>query len=182
MAKTNQTLAERCRQIEFLVLDVDGVLTDGSIVYDDQNGETKAFHVRDGAGLRIWQMMGKRSAIITGRQSAIVERRAQETGVTAVIQGATEKLPALAGLLARENLKPEQTCFVGDDIPDLPVLKHCGLAVAVPDACPEVLTVADYITQTPGGKGAVRETIELILRCQGLWRQLVARFESQSVS
>jgi 3-deoxy-D-manno-octulosonate 8-phosphate phosphatase (KDO 8-P phosphatase) len=179
MTDSDITLAERCRRIDLLIVDVDGVLTDGRIVYGDTAVETKAFHVRDGAGLRVWQMMGKRSAIITGRRSPIVERRAEETGIARVIQGASEKLPAFAELLAQEQLKPEQACFVGDDIPDLPVLNNCGLAVAVPDACPEARQAAHYITQTPGGRGAVRETVELILRCQGLWQQLVERFASQ---
>jgi len=175
----SETLAERCRRIDLLVVDVDGVLTDGGIVYGDGGVETKAFHVRDGAGLRVWQMLGKRSAILTGRRSPIVERRAEETGISRVIQGAAEKLPAFAELLAREGMKPEQACFVGDDIPDLPVLRNCGLAVAVPDACPEARQAAHYVTRMPGGRGAVREAVELILRCQGLWHGLVEKFDGQ---
>lgn len=174
-----ETLAERCRRIELLVIDVDGVLTDGGIVYDDGGAETKTFHVRDGAGVRIWQMLGKRSAILSGRRSPVVERRAQEMGVDRVIQGASEKLPAFAELLAQERLAAGQACFVGDDLPDLPVLRNCGLAVAVPDACPEARQAAHFVTRTAGGEGAVRETVELILRCQGLWQGLVERFDGQ---
>ncbi len=179
MADANEPLAERCRRVELLVLDVDGVLTDGRIVYDDRGGESKSFHVRDGAGVRVWQMLGKRSAILTGRQSAVVERRAAEMGVHRVVQGAAEKLPAFAELLALERLTPGQACYVGDDLPDVPVLRNCGLAVAVPDACPEARRAAHYVTRTPGGHGAVRETVELILRCQGLWHGLAERFDGQ---
>jgi 3-deoxy-D-manno-octulosonate 8-phosphate phosphatase (KDO 8-P phosphatase) len=179
MADTNESLAERCRRVELLVLDVDGVLTDGRIVYDDRGAETKAFHVRDGTGLRVWQMLGKRGAVLTGRSSAVVERRAAELGVHRVIQGASDKLPAFAELLALEQVKPEQVCYVGDDLPDVPVLRNCGLAVAVPDACPEARQAAHYVTRTPGGRGAVRETVELILRCQGLWQGLAERFDGQ---
>jgi 3-deoxy-D-manno-octulosonate 8-phosphate phosphatase (KDO 8-P phosphatase) len=100
-------------------------------------------------------------------------------GVGRVVQGASEKLPAFAELLAQERLTPGQACYIGDDIPDLPVLRNCGLAVAVPDACPEARQAAHYLTQTPGGAGAVRETVELILRCQGLWQGLIERFDGQ---
>jgi YrbI family 3-deoxy-D-manno-octulosonate 8-phosphate phosphatase len=174
-----ETLADRCRRIELLVIDVDGVLTDGGIVYDDHGAELKSFHVRDGAAVRIWQMVGKRSAVLSGRRSPVVERRAQEMGIDRVIQGVSEKLPAFAELLAQERLAAVQACFVGDDLPDLPVLRNCGLAVAVPDACPEARQAAQFVTQTPGGKGAVRETVELILRCQGLWQGLVEKFDGQ---
>jgi len=179
MGDGNESLAVRCRRVELLIIDVDGLLTDGPVVYDDGGVETKEFHVRDGAGLRIWQMQGKRSAIITGRSSPVVNRRAEETGISRVIQGASEKLPAFTELLALENLRPEQACYIGDDLPDLPVLRNCGLAVAVPDACPEVRASAHYVTSTAGGLGAVREAIELILRCQGLWQGLVERLGGQ---
>jgi 3-deoxy-D-manno-octulosonate 8-phosphate phosphatase (KDO 8-P phosphatase) len=181
MALTVDSLAQRCRRIEILVMDVDGVLTDGRVVYSDSGVETKAFHVRDGAGLRIWQMLGKRSAILTGRNSPIVQRRSEETGVSRVIQGAAEKLPAFVELLAQERMRPEQAGYVGDDIPDLPVMRNCGLAVTVPDACPEAKRAAHFVTRTAGGRGAVREVVELILRCQGLWHGLVARFEGQTL-
>lgn len=169
------TLQERCAAIELLVLDVDGVLTDGGIVYGGDGVELKAFHVRDGAGLKLWQQAGKRSAVITGRTSPIVEVRAQEVGIGFVYQGASEKLPAFQSLLQAAGVKPEAVCYVGDDLPDLPLLRHSGLAVAVADACAEVRADAHYITRAAGGRGAVRETIELILRCQGSWQDVVAR-------
>jgi 3-deoxy-D-manno-octulosonate 8-phosphate phosphatase (KDO 8-P phosphatase) len=173
------TLRERCLGIDWLVLDVDGVLTDGGIAYADDGRELKQFHVRDGSGLKIWQYLGKKSAILTGRTSAIVDHRAAEVGVEVVMQGAIEKMPAYRRLLQSHGVRPEQICFIGDDVPDLPVLKNCGLAVAVADACPDVLAVAHQVTRAAGGRGAVRETLEMILRCQGLWQRLLGRFEHE---
>ncbi len=173
------SLQERCRRIDMLVLDVDGVLTDGGIIYADNGVELKQFHVRDGSGLKIWQFLGKRAAIISGRTTRVVEVRAAELGIAPVYQGAAEKMPAYRRLLADGNLRPEQVCFIGDDVPDLPVLLHCGLAVAVADACPEARAAAYHVTAAPGGRGAVRETIELVLRCQGLWQQVVDRFRGE---
>jgi YrbI family 3-deoxy-D-manno-octulosonate 8-phosphate phosphatase len=175
-------LAERIASIELLVLDVDGVLTPGSITYSDAGAELKAFHVRDGSGLKIWQFVGRRAAVITGRSSPTVERRAQEVGIELVIQGAVAKLPAYRQVLEMTGLCPKQVCAVGDDLPDLPVLGSVGLAVAVADACPEVRAEAQYVTQAAGGSGAVRETIELILRCQGEWQKTVRHFRDQRLA
>jgi YrbI family 3-deoxy-D-manno-octulosonate 8-phosphate phosphatase len=166
---TQHSLASRCQQIELLVVDVDGVLTDGGIIYGDSGIEVKAFHVRDGAGLKLWQAAGKQAALISGRASRVVEVRAAEVGIGMVFQGIGEKLLAYRQVLAAAGMRPEQVCFIGDDLPDLPVLGNCGLAVAVADACSDVRAVAHYITRTPGGRGAVREVIELILRCQEKW-------------
>ena len=166
------SLADRCRAVELLVLDVDGVLTAGGIVYGAGAGEVieyKQFHVRDGSGLKVWRQAGKRSAILTGRTSRVVEVRAAELGIDAVIQGVADKAAAFAVLLEAQGFDPEQVAFVGDDTPDVPVLLRCGLAVAVADACPEVRRIAHYITHRPGGRGAVREVIERVLRCQGRW-------------
>src|SRR5206468_9741780 len=107
--------------------------------------------------------------------------RAAEVGIGTVVQGAIEKMPAYRQILASTGLRPEQVCFVGDDIPDLPVLRNCGLAVAVADACPDVSADAHYVTRAPGGRGAVREAIELILRCQGHWHRVVERFRGQEL-
>lgn len=174
------TLAQRCRPIEMLLVDVDGVLTDGGIVYADDGVELKVFHVRDGSGLKIWQLVGKQAGIITGRVSRVVEVRAAELGLDPVVQGAADKAASYRAILSSRGLRPEQVCFVGDDVPDLPVLRHCGLAVAVADACPEVLADAHYVTATRGGQGAVRETIELILRCQGHWQRVMERFRDEA--
>ncbi|HMF19318.1 MAG TPA: HAD hydrolase family protein [Gemmataceae bacterium] len=170
------TLQDRCRRIELLIVDVDGVLTNGGIIYSDNDVELKVFHVRDGSGLKLWQMSGKRSAILSGRSAKMVDIRAAEVGVSQVIQGAADKVPAFQQLL--QGLAPEQACYVGDDLPDLPVLLRSGLAVAVADACPEVIAAAHYVTRAAGGRGAVRETIELILSAQGLWQGCVARFRN----
>jgi YrbI family 3-deoxy-D-manno-octulosonate 8-phosphate phosphatase len=174
------TLQDRCTRIELLVVDVDGVLTDGSIIYSDNGVELKVFHVRDGSGLKLWQQAGKKSAIISGRSANMVAVRAAEVGIGQVVQGAADKLPAFQGLL--QGLTPEQVCYVGDDVPDLPVLHRCGLAVAVADACPEVIAAAHYVTRAPGGRGAVRETIEFILSAQGLWQKLLAQYRNEKTS
>ena len=165
-----KTLRERCTGIELLIVDVDGVLTAGGIAYGSSDLEIKQFHVRDGSGLHLWHRAGKRSGIITGRSSPMVERRAAELGVGFVVQGAAEKEAAYRRLLAEAAVNDEAVCYVGDDLPDVSPLRLCGLAVAVADACAEARTVAHYITRTAGGCGAVRETIELILRCQGHWK------------
>lgn len=169
-------LAERCQAIELLLLDVDGVLTDGSIVYADNNVEQKRFHVRDGSGLKLWHRAGKRSAIISGRKSPVVDVRAAELGIGQVVQGAADKQAGFGQVLAAAGVRAEQVCAVGDDVPDLPLLRQCGLAVAVADACVEVRAAAHYITRTPGGGGAVREVIELLLRCQGEWQKAIEPF------
>jgi len=161
-----KTLRERCSAIELLIVDVDGVLTAGGIVYGYPELEIKQFHVRDGSGLHLWHRAGKRTGLITGRSSPVVARRAAELAIGFVMQGAAEKLPAYRHLLTEAGVVDEAVCYIGDDVPDLPPMRLCGLAVAVADACAEARAVAHYITQTPGGRGAVREAIELILRCQ----------------
>lgn len=173
------TLAQRCAAIRLLVLDVDGVLTDGGIIYTEDGGEIKRFHVRDGSGIKLWTELGRSAGIITGRRAKLVERRAAELGIKHVIQGAADKLAALRTLLQQVGFTKDQVCYLGDDLPDLPILGNCGLAVAVADACPEVAAAAHYVTRKPGGQGAVREVIELILRCQGEWQKLVERLRSE---
>ncbi|MBA4187066.1 MAG: phenylphosphate carboxylase subunit delta [Planctomycetaceae bacterium] len=169
-------LTERAAKIELLLLDVDGVLTDGSIVYTDDGVEIKRFHVRDGSGLKLWHTSGKRSAIVSGRRSKAVERRAAELGIAPVLQGRHEKLPAFEAVLAETGLRPEQVCAIGDDLPDVPVLKRVGLAIAVADACPELRAIAHYVTAVPGGHGAVRDAIEWLLRLRGVWDEVVGQF------
>ncbi len=162
-------LAARVARIELLLLDVDGVLTDGSILYTDSGQELKRFHVRDGTGLNLWRSAGKRAAIVSGRASAAVDRRAAELGVAPVLQGRSDKLPAFAEVLAVTGFAPEQVCTVGDDLQDVPVAKAAGVAIAVADACPELRAVADYVTAVPGGRGAVRDAVEWLLKSQGRW-------------
>src|SRR5258708_30155625 len=142
---SDTTLSARIARIELLLLDVDGVLTDGRIIYADDGREIKAFHVRDGAAIRFWIEAGKQVAVISGRNSPVVAKRAAELGIARIVQGAGSKLPALRGLLAEMRLKPEQVCIVGDDLPDWPLLRSCGLGVAVADACPELRASAHWI-------------------------------------
>lgn len=167
--RLSRPLRERCAAIEVLVLDVDGVLTEGGIIHGTGGLEIKRFHVRDGSGLKLWAAAGKRAAIITGRSSPVVDVRAAEVSVAHVRQGVTDKQTALERLLQELAVGHEQVCCMGDDWPDLGPLSRCGLAVAVADACPETRAVAHHVTRAAGGRGAVRETIELILRCQGRW-------------
>lgn len=166
-----KTLGERCRAIELLVVDVDGVLTAGGIILGAAE-EIKRFHTRDGFGFHRWHKAGKRSAIITGRRSAAVERRAAELGIGFVVQGAADKGSPYQRVLAEAGVAAESACCIGDDVPDLPLLRECGLAVAVADASAELRAIAHYITRTPGGGGAVREVVQLILRCQGHWEAI----------
>jgi 3-deoxy-D-manno-octulosonate 8-phosphate phosphatase (KDO 8-P phosphatase) len=167
-------LKTRAAAVRLLVLDVDGVLTDGRITYTSNGVEVKSFHVRDGSGIKFWQRLGGQVAIISGRSSAAVDVRAAELGVTMVVQGAADKLAALKDLLQGTGVPADEACGVGDDLPDVPLLRACGLAVAVADACPETRGAAHYVTQAAGGHGAVREVVELVLRAQGRWDQLVA--------
>ncbi len=140
--------------------------------------EVKAFHVRDGSGLKFWMQLGKQAAIITGRSSPVVDRRAAELGMTAVVQGAADKRVAYDRMLHEQGLEPAAVCYVGDDLPDLPLLRACGLAVAVADACAEAKAAAHYVTTALGGHGAVREVVELILQTQGRWHEVTARYEA----
>jgi 3-deoxy-D-manno-octulosonate 8-phosphate phosphatase (KDO 8-P phosphatase) len=156
-----------------LVLDVDGVLTDGRIVYTDAGAELKAFHVRDGSGLKLWASLGKKAGIITGRRSSIIERRARELDIAHVMQGVDDKHAAFVQMLQAAEVTPDATCAIGDDIVDVPLLRSAGLAITVADACAEAKEDADYVTTARGGRGAVRETIELILRAQGSWQRIV---------
>jgi 3-deoxy-D-manno-octulosonate 8-phosphate phosphatase (KDO 8-P phosphatase) len=180
-AAPQRSLQERCLAIELLVMDVDGTLTEGGIVHGSSGLELKQFHVRDGSGLKCWREAGKKSAIVTGRSSPIVEVRARELGVATVVQGAADKFPAYRHLLAESGLSPDKVCYIGDDLPDVAPLRHCGLAIAVADAAADVLAEAHFVTRTLGGRGAVRETIELILRCQGLWQPMLDRLRGESL-
>jgi 3-deoxy-D-manno-octulosonate 8-phosphate phosphatase (KDO 8-P phosphatase) len=176
MANAKVDLIDRASRIELLLLDVDGVLTDGSIVYASDGSEIKRFHVRDGSGLKFWHVAGKRSAIISGRTSVAVDRRAQELGIATVLQGRADKLQALDSVLSVTGLQPDRVCAIGDDLPDLPVLLKVGLSVAVADACQEVRESADQITTAAGGHGAVRETIEWLMKLQGIWDGVVKSY------
>lgn len=166
-------------RIRLLVLDVDGVLTDGRIVYDSAGAETKAFSAADGQGIKYWLRAGHQAALLTGRDSPVVGRRAEELGISLVRTGAKDKLPVFDDLLEEAGCTAEETCAVGDDLPDLPILARSGLAVAVPGAPEAVRRVAHYVTRAAGGAGAVRETIELLLRYQDRWEGVTQRYEDR---
>jgi YrbI family 3-deoxy-D-manno-octulosonate 8-phosphate phosphatase len=171
-------LEQRCQEIELVLADVDGVLTPGQIVFNNQGIETKQFHIRDGLGIRLWQRAGYKFGLITGRSSHIVKIRAAELDVEIVRQTAEDKLPVAQEILTQLGLQPHQACYIGDDLPDLPVLKAVGLGVAVADACQEVRDAAHYVTKLGGGWGAVRETLEVILKAQRRWDDLIQKYTS----
>jgi len=164
------------RHVRLLVLDVDGVLTDGRIILDSEGQETKQFYVRDGSAIKWLIRAGVEVAWLSGRSSPVVARRAQELGVEKVVQGAKQKLPAFRALLRRTDCRAEEVCYLGDDLPDIPVLREAGIACAVADAPAEVKAVCQVVTRAAGGRGAVREVAERILRARGAWNRLLARY------
>jgi 3-deoxy-D-manno-octulosonate 8-phosphate phosphatase (KDO 8-P phosphatase) len=166
----------RARAVRLVILDVDGVLTDGRIIYGTGGMELKAFDVQDGHGVKMFHRAGLRTAILTGRTSEVVARRAEELGIADVVQNVRDKLSAYRELLARHALADAQAACIGDDVTDLPLFARAGLAVAVPGAVPEARAAAHYVTGRTGGRGAVREVLDLILKAQGLWDEALARY------
>ena len=179
MAETvpDERLLNKIRKVRLLILDVDGVMTDGRIIIDDAGLESKQFDVRDGHGLKILMRCDIGVALLTGRRSEVVEHRAADLGITEVYQGVWNKAEAFAGILERHKLASGETAYVGDDVVDIPLLKRVGFSVAVADAVPEARKVADYVTKRAGGQGAVREVCEMILTAQGRWEEVAARYE-----
>jgi 3-deoxy-D-manno-octulosonate 8-phosphate phosphatase (KDO 8-P phosphatase) len=169
-------LSDACRRVELILSDVDGVLTDGQIWYDNQGIELKGFHIRDGLGIRLWQRAGFRFGILTARASHIVKLRAGELGIDIVRQGFEDKLPAAQEIIRECRLTPEQVCYIGDDLTDLPVMRAVGLGAAVADAPAELRSSAALTTQLPGGRGAVRELIETILKAKNRWEDAVQQY------
>lgn len=165
-------LVERLHLIGLVVIDVDGTLTDGGIILGEKE-ELKVFHIKDGFGIRMLMKAGLEVAIITGRESGAVNRRAAELGVPYVIQGQDNKGEAVGRLAAELGVGRSEVLSIGDDIPDLPVFRRSGICVAVADAAPEVIDAADWVTSLPGGHGAVRELAEFILRARNLWDDLI---------
>jgi len=170
-------LETRCQPIELIVSDVDGVMTDGGLILNNEGIETKQFHVHDGMGIQIWRRAGYSFGLLTSRNSHIVKVRATELGVDIVRQGFESKLPALREIAAGRNLELSQICFLGDDLSDLSTMRAVGLGVAVADAVTDVREAAHYVTKLAGGRGAVRETIELILKSKHRWQDVLRRFE-----
>ena len=167
-------------QITVLALDVDGVLTDGRIAFDPvTNKELKFFHVHDGLGITLWQRVGFHVILLSGRSAKCVALRAEELQIPHIIQHSTDKIAELDRVLSEIGCTPEQTCFVGDDLGDIPVMQHVGYAIAVHNAVQEVKTIADWMTTRNGGDGAVREVIEHLMVANNTWDQALESIQTE---
>jgi len=164
------------KKIRLLLLDVDGVMTDGRIIYDNHGGETKAFDVKDGHGLKLIQRAGIQVGIITGRESAVVARRAEELGIELVYQGAKNKILPFREILLKLALQPEEVAYIGDDIVDLPILRQVGFAATVADAVEDVKAHVHLVAKRRGGRGAVREICDLILKESDRWNAVTHHY------
>jgi len=169
-------LAINLTDIKILVMDVDGVLTDGTLIINADGSESKGFNSLDGHGIRMWQRAGLKVAFLSGRDSEPTRRRAQQLEIDHCIQDCHNKLPALKELAEKLDLEAEAIAYIGDDLTDLPSIRYAGFSVAVADAVDEVKQYADYVTTRAGGRGAVREVIEYILKNTGKWRQLMNKY------
>jgi 3-deoxy-D-manno-octulosonate 8-phosphate phosphatase (KDO 8-P phosphatase) len=167
--------SETARPIRMILSDVDGIMTDGSIVIDNSGVETKTFHVRDGLAVKLWQQAGFEFGILTSRNSRIVKIRAAELSIAVVRQGFEDKLAAAREIFSALNIQPNEVCYIGDDLPDLPVLNIVGLSVTVQDAVEEVKAASQWVLNTAGGRGAIRELVERLLKAKGRWEDCVPR-------
>jgi len=168
----------KLEKIKLLIMDVDGVLTDGKIIIDSDGRETKFFDVQDGFGLVMLRRAGLKTAILSARASRVISHRAKDLKIDRVYQDAYPKIDFYRKALRTFRLKDEEVCFIGDDLPDVEVLKRVGFAVSVPNGTPEAKQVAHYVTKNRGGEGAVREVIELIMKAQGVWPNHLPRKRS----
>lgn len=171
-------IERRAARIKLLLMDCDGVLTDGRLMLLENGDEQKSFNVRDGHGIVLLHRAGLHSGIISGRTSSFVNRRAAELGMKSelVRQGSLNKIKDFEELLARAGISDDEVAFVGDDVTDIPLMQRSEFAVAVADAAPETLAAAHYVTRAPGGHGAIREVCEIILKAQGHWSRLMERY------
>jgi 3-deoxy-D-manno-octulosonate 8-phosphate phosphatase (KDO 8-P phosphatase) len=169
-------LRRKARKIKLLLLDVDGVLTDGGIVIDERGLESKRFDVRDGQGITLLKRAGVEVGFVSGRSSGAVRQRADDLGVKWVFQGIQNKAEIYQRIKKRTGLKDEHIAYAGDDMVDLPILRAAGLALTVPDGWPGIRPMVDYVTEAAGGRGAVREIAELILTAQNRWKDLLGRY------
>ena len=167
---------KKLKHTQLLLLDVDGVLTDGSIIYNDEGSETKIFNARDGFGLKLVMSVGIEVGLVTGRSSKALRHRCANLGIDHLFDGVGDKAKMLEKIVAQTGIGPEHAAFVGDDLPDLPLMKRVGLSIAVADAHEIVRQKADWTTQAPGGHGSVREVCEALLTAQGLWDEIIARY------
>ena len=173
---SEKKLLEIAKKIKLLILDVDGVLTDGSIIIDNKGNELKSFHVRDGHGIKMLLKKGIHVAIITGRYSKVVEKRAQELSIRDVFQKSHDKRGPYRQLVQKYSLDDSEIAYAGDDIVDMPLFTLCGLPVAVADAHETVKAIAKMITREKGGRGAVRELCDFILKAKGLWKDIMDEY------
>jgi 3-deoxy-D-manno-octulosonate 8-phosphate phosphatase (KDO 8-P phosphatase) len=171
-----QDIDTRAKRIKLLLMDCDGVLTDGQLELLENGDEQKTFHARDGQGISLFHRAGLKTGILSGRASGAVERRARELGMTYVRQNEKDKIKAFEEMLAQANVSADECAFIGDDLPDVPVMRRVGFAVTVADAVDETKQAAHYVTKVKGGRGAVREVTDLILKAQGRWEELMKRF------
>jgi len=174
--RLNAEVRARVEHVKLLALDVDGVMTDGRLIYHDDGTESKAFDVRDGHGIKMLKHTGIETVIVSGRSSPLVEKRAADLGINEVVQGVRDKVPILEKLLSERGLRFEEVAFVGDDVVDLTVMNRVGFAVAVADASEYLFDTAHYVTLAPGGRGAVREVAELILGVQEKWKEVASEY------
>ena len=170
---------QKADKIKLLLLDVDGVMTDGTILLNDLGEEVKAFDVKDGLGLKLLMSGGIEVALVSGRRSSAVECRARELGIKEIYQGVSDKRSLCRRLMREKGLRRQEVCSMGDDLPDLPMFLESGLSITVADAVKEIREASDIITKNKGGRGAVREACEWILRCQGKWPSLLAAFSGK---
>ncbi|HXX54265.1 MAG TPA: HAD-IIIA family hydrolase [Thermodesulfovibrionales bacterium] len=176
MKRTEKELQDLAKDIVLLILDVDGVLTDGSIILDNEGNELKIFNVRDGHGIKMLVRAGVRVALITGRHSKVVERRALELGITEVYQRCHIKTVAFDHVIEKYGIAEKQVAYMGDDIVDIPIFKRVGIAIAVRDATDEARDHATLVTENRGGRGAVREVCDFLLKAKGLWQSMTKEY------
>lgn len=172
----SEDIVRRARRIKLILMDCDGVLTDGRVWLAADGDDQKSFHSRDGQGIALLHRVGLKTGVISGRQSSALERRAQELQMSFLRQNTKDKLGALNGILSETGLTSIECAFIGDDLADIPVMRHVGLAVAVADAVDETRQAAHFTTKLNGGHGAVREVCEMILRAKGLWGDATQAF------
>lgn len=170
------SLEDAAKKIRLIIFDVDGILTDGAIIFAGSSLEIKSFHVRDGHGIKIAKRCGLEVALVTGRYSEVVDRRARDLGIDLVHQAVWDKKPVLDELVEKLSLRHDEVAVLGDDVVDIPIMRRVGLSITVPEAPQEVKQASDYVTRLPGGQGAAREAIEIILKSQGKWKEALARY------
>ena len=176
VSEPDEALRLRIKPLKMMIFDVDGVLTDGSVIYTDDGTELKAFNAQDGHGIKLLQRAGLEAALISGRYCKAVEHRAKGLGITRVYQGEKQKTETYDKILRETGFRDDQVGFMGDDLIDIPVMRRAGFAVAVRNAVPHLFPYAHYVTRAAGGSGACREVCELILQVQELWDEVTSRY------